>query len=157
MIPEVIVGFLERATVAMGGTRDKDLVPHAHRVSGYMVSADRHTMTCLISEGFTEALESSLQDNGEFAVTVCELPSHETYQFKGSYVGSRPVDDTDLLLYERCRGRFAERVSALLGFEEEAVRAYLPRPSVAVSFKVREIFVQTPGPAAGHRLVPREE
>ena len=28
---------------------------------------------------------------------------------------------------------------------------------IAVRFKVQEIFVQTPGPAAGKRLMPREE
>ncbi len=157
MIPEVIAMFLDRAIVAIGGTRDKELVPHVHRVSGWRCSPDRKTITCLIPEEFAPDLMSSLEDNGQFALTVCEVPSHETYQFKGDYVSSRPSDETDRADFERCRGRFAERIVMLFGFAEEACRAFVPRPSIAVTFQVREIFVQTPGPAAGRRLIPREE
>ena len=157
MIPEVIVLFLDRAIVAIGGTRDKSLVPHVHRVSGWRCSPDRKTITCLIPEEFTSDLMSSLEDNGQFALTVCEVPSHETYQFKGDYVSSRPSNAGDVTDFERCRQRFAERVASLFGLPEEACRAFVPEPSLAVTFQVREIFVQTPGPAAGRRLVPREE
>jgi hypothetical protein len=157
MIPEVIVLFLERAIVAIGGTRDKNLVPHVHRVSGWSCSPDRRTITCLISEEFTRDLLSSLEDNGQFALTACEVPSHETYQFKGNYVGSRPSDEADATVFQKCRERFVERIMSLFGFPEEACRAFVPRPSLAMTFEVREIFVQTPGPAAGRRLIPREE
>jgi hypothetical protein len=32
--------------------------------------------------------------------------------------------------------------------------AFILRPALAVEFEVREIFMQTPGPGAGTRLVP---
>jgi hypothetical protein len=121
-----------------------------------MVGEDGETLTCLIAEKFTSELSESLEDNRQFALTVCEVPSHETYQFKGVWAGSRPVNPADLAVYERYRGRFAERVSQMLGFPEERARAYVPQPSMALSFKVREIFLQTPGPDAGRRLVPPE-
>jgi hypothetical protein len=157
MIPGVIVDFLGRATVAMGGTRDNALVPHVHRVSGWTIEPDRQTITCLIGSQSTNNLIPSLEDNGHFALTVCEIPSHETYQFKGSFVGSRPVGETDIATFRQCRERFVERISAILGYPAEKVRRYLAEPSIAVRFKVKEIFVQTPGPAAGKRLIPREE
>lgn len=157
MIPEVIVLFLDRAIVAIGGTRDHSLVPHVHRVSGWRCSPDRKTITCLVPEQFTSELVSSLEDNGQFALTVCEVPSHETYQFKGDYVDSRPTNEADVTDFEGCRRRFAERLANLLGLPEETCRAFVSGPSIAVTFQVREIFVQTPGPAAGRRLVPREE
>lgn len=157
MIPEVIALFLDRAIVAIGGTRDKGLVPHVHRVSGWRCSPDRKTITCLIPEAFASDLMSSLEDNGQFALTVCEVPSHETYQFKGDYVSSRPSNEDDVVDFERCRRQFAERVAQLFGFPVEACGAFVPEPTIALTFQVREIFVQTPGPAAGRRLVPREE
>jgi hypothetical protein len=157
MIPEVIVLFLDRAIVAIAGTRDERIVPHVHRVSGWHCSRDRKTISCLISEEFTPGLVSSLEDNGQFSLTVCEVPSHETYQFKGDYVSSRPSNEADVADFESCRTRFAQRLASLFGFPEEACAAFVPEPSIAVTFKVREIFVQTPGPAAGRRLVPREE
>ncbi len=157
MIPKKIARFLEGATVAIGGSRDENLVPHAHRISGWRVGPDEQTMTCLVAEGFTENLLPSLEDNGQFALTVCEVPSHETYQFKGNYVGSRPIDEKDLAVYELYRRRFVERVCELFGFPEDRVRTYLPHPCLAIDFRVREIYLQTPGPGAGSRLVPREE
>src|SRR5262245_29499242 len=156
MIPEHISRFLECATVAMGGTRDDHLIPHAHRVSGWTVGPDVQTMTCLVAEGFTKNLLPSLEHNGQFALTVCEVPSHETYQFKGSYVGSRPVQAEDLSVYESYRRRFVERICSLFGLPGDTARSYVPPPALAISFKVREIYLQTPGPGAGTRVVPRQ-
>jgi hypothetical protein len=157
VVPENIVRFLEGAIVAMAGTRDGNLVPHAHRVTGWHIAPDRKTMTCLIPETFTKHLAPSLKDNGQLALTVCEVPSHETYQFKGDHVESRPVSGADLAVYERCRERYAARLGELYGLATETSQAYFPCPSVAVSFAVREIYLQTPGPGAGRRLVPGED
>src|SRR3972149_1406185 len=131
MIPEVIVLFLDRPLVASGGARDKGLVPHVHRVSGWRCSPDRKTITCLIPEAFTSDLMSSLEDNGQFALTVCEVPSHETYQFKGDYVSSRPSNEGDVTDLEGGRGRFVEGVASLSGFPEEGCRAFVLEPSIA--------------------------
>ena len=40
---------------------------------------------------------------------------------------------------------------------EHVLQAYILNPSLAVEFEVREVFVQTPGPGAGTRLVPPPE
>ena len=37
-----------------------------------------------------------------------------------------------------------------------ALRAFVQSPVLAVDVEVREIYVQTPGPGAGARLVPGE-
>jgi hypothetical protein len=156
-IPGVILTFLERASFALAGTRTADLVPHFHRVTGWRVGPDRRTMTVLVSEGFTEHLLDSLEDNGEIALAIEEIGPHETYQFKGRFLDSRPPDDEeDRHAFERNRERYVRVVHSMYGFPEEAVRAYFRRPAVAVRFEVREIFLQTPGPGAGRRLVPPE-
>ncbi len=157
MIPGKIAGFVENATVAMGGSRDSNLVPHVHRISGLIVEPDHRTLTCLIASGFTKDLLPSLEDNGQFALTVSDMPSHETYQFKGSYIGSRPIQDSDLVAHEGLKQRFTERISTEFGIPAEFLAPYIPPPGLAVSFAVREIFVQTPGPNAGRRIVPESE
>ena len=157
MIPGKIAGFVENATVAMGGSRDSALVPHVHRISGLIVEPDQRTLTCLIAQGFTQHLLPSLEDNGQFALTVSEAPSHETYQFKGTYVGTRPIQESDLAAYERLKRRFTERISKAFGIPAELLTAYVPPPGLALSFAVHEIFVQTPGPNAGRRIVPESE
>ena len=154
VVPEHVVEFLGRATVGIGGTRDRDLVPHVHRVSGWSVSDDRQTLTCLVPPQFTAGLLLALEDNGQFSLTLSEVPSHETYQFKGNFSASRPIDARDVAICGRHRERFTKTIAGLFGFSERALRAYVPPPSVAFDFRLREIFVQTPGPGAGKRLVP---
>jgi hypothetical protein len=156
MIPGKIVRFLEQyANVAFAGTRDRDLVPSGHRVCGWRVCTDQRTMTALIPEEFTPRLVESLQENGELAVTVEEFPSHETYQFKGRYVRDRGVQDEDIEIVDRIRKRFVRSVRPIFAdAPEDVLRAFVSKPALAVEFEVLEIYLQTPGPGAGTRLIP---
>lgn len=157
MIPDEILEFLKTATVGIGGTRDENLVPHVHRLSGWFVDPDGQTITCLIASPFTQDLIPSLEVNGQFALTVCEVPSHVTYQFKGDYASVREYGGSDVAVFEQCRANLVDRGTNLFGFSEDACHAFCPEPSIAMSFKVREIYVQTPGPGAGRKLFPSEE
>jgi hypothetical protein len=155
-IPGIIVQFLNHATVGVAGTRDANLVPRVRRVSGWRVEPDQETIACTIPEAFLPGLLESLRDNGEFALTVEEIGPHETYQFKGTFVDAGLCTEADLKAFEGLRDRFGTVVTSLYGIPEKACRAYVRKPSLTVRFRVREIFVQTPGPGAGRRLVPPE-
>ncbi len=157
MIPGIILEFLNRASVAMASTRDSSRVPHLHHVSAWEVSQDAMEITCFIPSKFNGNLLSSLEDNGQFTLTVEQIGPHETYQFKGDYIDSRPFDETDQSIYEDCRERFVSACLPRFGISEDVLRRYISKPGIAVRFKVRELFVQTPGPSAGKRLVPPEE
>jgi hypothetical protein len=159
MIPGKIVRFVEEyANVAFAGTRNKHLVPYGHRVSGWRVGSDRRTMIALIPSQFTPRLIESLEDNGEFALTVEEFPSHETYQFKGRYLRHRPPDREDLEILQTIRTRFVKSMRPLYTNAPESIwHAFIMNPSLAVEFEVFEIYLQTPGPGAGTRLVPPPE
>ncbi len=157
MIPGRILAFLEdEGTVAVSGTRDGNLIPHVHYASGWDVEPDKRTMRCSIPEAYTGSLISSLEDNGQFALTIEQIGSHETYQFKGNYVDTTPPSDADIAAHERIRERFTKVVNQVFGLPEDICRAFISRPSLVIRFTVREIFLQTPGPGAGHRLVPPE-
>ena len=156
MIPGKLVRFLEHhANVAFAGTRDRDLVPFGHRVSGWRVGADHRTITFLFPDEFRARLLESLQQNGELAVTLEEFPSHETYQFKGRFVRHREIQDADLENVDRIRQRFVKSLRPMYPHApEDALKGFVSPPSLAVDFEVLEIFLQTPGPGAGTRLVP---
>jgi uncharacterized protein len=158
MMPGKILRFLEdQGTIAISGTRDANLIPHVHPVSGWEVEPDKGTIRCSINQAYLDNLISSLQDNGQFSLTVEQIGSHETYQFKGNYVGSTQPANADLAAHQRMTDRFAKAVNQLFGVPEDTCRAYIPRPNLVVRFTVREIFLQTPGPGAGHRVFPPEE
>jgi hypothetical protein len=159
MIPGKLVRFLvEQANVAFAGTRDRDLVPHAHRVTGWHIGQDHASLTALVPGAFTDGLLDSLEDNGRFALTIEQYPSHETYQFKGRYAGWRPVQPADLEPVRAARRRFVHDMRTFFAEAPEALIAgYQPDPALAVQLRVEEIYLQTPGPGAGMRLVPPAE
>jgi hypothetical protein len=157
MIPGVMVKFLERASVAVAGTRDKSLVPHVHFLSGWSVDPEGNVV-CLFSDSFADGLVTRLEETGTLALTAEVIGPHECYQFKGRYVDARPATDADRATSAACRQRFVEGVRKHLGerFTEPSLRARFQPPSTAVRIAVDEIYVQTPGPAAGKRLYPAE-
>jgi hypothetical protein len=111
MIPGKILAFLEeKGTVAVSGTRDANLIPSVHYVSGWEVEPDKRTIRCSLPEAYTDHLISSLEDNGQFSLTIEQIGSHETYQFKGDYVGTTLVTDADIAAHERIKERFARVV-----------------------------------------------
>jgi len=158
MIPGKILAFLhDRGAVAVSGTRDANLIPRIQYVSGWQVESDSLTIRCSIPETDIDNLIGCLKDNGQLALTIEQIGSHETYQFKGNYISSTPPNSEDLAAHQRIKNRFAKLASQTFGLPEHIGLAFVPRPTLVVRFRVREIFEQTPGPGAGHRLFPPEE
>jgi hypothetical protein len=158
LIPGKLIRFLEHdANVAFAGSRDGDLVPFGHRVSGWRVGTDHRTVTILFPDEVLPRLVESLQQNGELAVTVEAFPSHETYQFKGHYLRHREIDDGDVEAADRLRGRWVKSNRMFSHTPEDVLKGFVSPPSLAVDIEVLEIYLQTPGPGAGTRLVPPME
>jgi hypothetical protein len=166
MIPEEIVRFLEGATVGIGATRNAELIPDLHRVVAWTAGENRQTITCLFADDYSRQLLSSLEDNGRFAfVTLGSMtgprashppnPSvdfHECYQFKGDFVSSRAAGEGDFPVVNRTAERFKALFQPLFGFSDRACAARFGTPVLAITFEVREIYDQTPGPDAGARI-----
>jgi hypothetical protein len=157
MIPAKIVHFLDRANVGHIGTRDRHLVPHGHTMCGWALAPDGQTLTIMVPEGGREHLIESLEDNGQVAITIEEYPAHEAYQFKGQYVRHRPATQEDAEIAKHIRDNFMTAVLPIAGqVAVHALRSFVQSPVLAVDVDVREVYVQTPGPGAGARLVPGE-
>jgi hypothetical protein len=103
-----------------------------------------------------------LHDVAEYprlALTIEHIGPHETYQFKGAFAGSRPVGPAERAASERCRERFVRDVLAIdtrWNFTPAGLARYHGGPALAVLLQVEEIYLQTPGPGAGRRIVPAE-
>lgn len=170
MIPEEIGTFLEHASVGFAATRDAALTPQVHLVLGWTVGDGRQTITCLFPKSHSKVLVPSLENNGQFALTVLgstagpkasrppkpDVDFHECYQFKGTYLASRPADETDGVVVDRTEKRFHQLLGPLMGLSEEVCAARFGKPVLAMTFKVDAIFDQTPGPGAGRKIAPEE-
>ncbi len=151
MIPKKLVDFMNGPVIINIGARNNQLQPAFNRSVGAIVSEDRETMTVFVFEPFADVILKNLNDNGRISLIAASMPSHETYQFKGAYVSSRKTENKDLELQENYRNKLLEHFKPF-DFPENFIRNMPYNPSIAVTFRVEEIFVQTPGPGAGKKI-----
>ena len=151
MIPERLVEFINGPVAMSVGTRDEKLNPHANLAMGAIVNQDRETITFYIPEIMSEKILKNLNDNSRIALTISEPISHETYQFKGAYVSSRKSEEKDIAFQEDFRDKLIS-LNKKFGRPEKIVKNFVYKPSMAVTFRVEDIFNQTPGPGAGKKI-----
>jgi hypothetical protein len=154
MIPDRVIEVLHGPAWIQIGSRDEALRPTHTVAAGGVVHDDRQTVTVFVPAARSKRVLRDLTGNGRIAVGVA-LASHEAYQLKGTYVSSRATDDADRARQETYRATLL--ASALeAGYPESIARpltlgvAYTP--GVAITFRVEEVFLQTPGPGAGTLL-----
>jgi hypothetical protein len=153
MIPDRVVEVLHGPAFIQVGTRDVNLRPAHTFAVGAVMHDDRRTVTFFVPEGRAAKLLSNLQDNGQVAFAFAWV-THEAYQFKGTYLSSRPTTDEDLARQEAYRAKVVASLRQV--YPDEIARpfalGFAYHPGVAVTFRVEQVFLQTPGPGAGTRL-----
>ena len=154
MISEKLVEFIHGPVFMAIGTRNERLRPTHTFVGGAIVSPDRETITCFVPQHRAEKIIGDLENNGRIAMGVGS-PSHESYQFKGRYVSSRPTDAKDVAIQEIHRTKLLA-LMLQYGYPEQIAKplvlGFRYQPAVAITFRVEEIFLQTPGPEAGKKI-----
>lgn len=153
MIPDRVLEVLRGPAFMQVGTRDAEHRPYHVTVVGAVADDDRRTVTFFVPESRAARLLSNLRDNGRVAFTM-GMASHEAYQCKGTYLSSRATTDEDIARQEAYRHTLLAAVRE--AYPEEIARplvlGFAYRPGVAVTFRVDEVFLQTPGPGAGTRM-----
>jgi hypothetical protein len=155
MVSEKLVEFIHGPVFIAIATRNEKLRPTHTAAAGAIVNPDRETITCFVLQSRAEKIMGNLENNGQVAMTVSH-PSHECYQLKGQYVSSRPIEAKDLAIQEIYRTKL---LACMLqyGYPEQLTKplilGFRYKPAVAITFRVQEIFLQTPGPEAGKKIV----
>jgi Pyridoxamine 5'-phosphate oxidase len=154
MIPDRVVELLREPAFMHVGTRDAEFRPTHAFPLGALVGDDRETVTFFITEGRSKRILSDLENNGRVAFAA-SLLSHEAYQLKGVFFSWRPASADDIAFQEAHRAKLCAALCHW--FPEEMAKAFILglacRPSVAITFRVEEVFLQTPGPGAGNKMV----
>ena len=151
MIPEKLVEFMHGPRLMFVGSRNDKLRPTASWAFGALADGGAGTVTVFIPEVEGAATFENIENNGRVALTVADAPSHETYQFKGQLIETRPCTDADHTVQEIYMSKMVAYHEPL-GYGEEILRGFTLKPAKAVSFQVEDIFVQTPGPGAGEKI-----
>lgn len=149
MIPQWLVDFVHGPVLSWVGSRDDRLRPSVSWSFGARVDAANDLITTFVPDIESGQITSDLAQNGMVTFTVVEAISHEAYQLKGRQVALRPTTEEERAVQEIQRSKLLSHYSkypaALFG-------GFTLYPSTAVTFRVENAFVQTPGPDAGNEL-----
>lgn len=149
-IPEDMVDFLESGVSILVGTRNANNEPEPMRSAGAFVSKDREHLSLFFPAHNARSL-ANVEANGQVAVCFSRMLDHYSIQVKGDAAVVRDGTDADRAIAERYRVAYGEQLF-MAGIPRRITSRMNVWPSKVVTFPVRDIFVQTPGPDAGARL-----
>jgi hypothetical protein len=150
-LSDELVSFLESGVAIVVATRDDDLQPEIARGWGLEVDTTAGTATLCLDAPPGSRTRTNLAGNGALAVTCSRPSTYRTVQLKGSALELREPTGEQLTAARRHLEAFVEEVGKV-GVEPEGARTFLGDELVSVTFDVRELYDQTPGPRAGERL-----
>jgi hypothetical protein len=152
-IPEDIVESLEGGVSILIGTRDAENRPDVARAVGASVARDRAAVTIYLHETWGARALANLRANGKIAVGFSRPLDNFAIQLKGTCSRFIPPGEGDRSIVDRYHATYGEQLY-MVGFPRSITKRFVFWPAVGVTFSVRDMFVQTPGPGAGRRLEP---
>jgi hypothetical protein len=150
-VPEELVDLLEGGVSILVGTSDPSLRCEAIRACGASLSADRRRVTVFLPDATAARTLANLEVNPEIAVGFSRPVDHLSIQLKGRCAEIRVAREDEHEATLRYRAGYAEQLY-FVGLPRSVTSRLNVWPAHAVTFDVRDIFVQTPGPEAGKRL-----
>jgi hypothetical protein len=148
-LTEKYVEHLHGTVTMYLGSRNQALLPHLIRAHGALVSPDRELLTVYVLEIQSEQLLQNLNENGKFSFVVGNPANFQTYQFKGTFVSSRPSDSQD----EAVQAIYFNKIYGVAGVMfphlVERINQMVTKPMVSITLRIEEVFDQNPGPGSG--------
>ena len=151
MIPNEVFELLSQPMAGHLGTRDKKLTTTETFIWGLKINDDKQTVTVFIPEKGSTKQISNLTDNKQTSLFINHVISYVSFQLKGEYLSHHIANANEEDLIDKYIANFYEYLSKH-GYPREIVDQFAIKPAVAITFKVTEVFTQTPGPGAGTKI-----
>jgi hypothetical protein len=149
LIPDEAASMITAGRCSMVvGTRDARLEPHFVRALGAAVHDDRAQLTFFVPRVLAAPVIRDLEDNGRIAFQLVDAPTFHAFQLKGRLVAHRDASPDEEALQLAYRESMAAAARSV-GIPDGHWLYYVYNPAVAITFRVEEVFNQTPGPGAG--------
>lgn len=78
--------------------------------------------------------------------------TYDGYQYKGTFIRSRPCTEDEVMLQSQYMESFTQILSEFGYSKEGLYRLYFSQPSIAIEFKVHEVYDQTPRKGTGEKI-----
>jgi len=153
-ITDEIAAFLAQGVSILVGTCDADGNPACMRATGIRLADDRRHATVYLPEATSRHTLTNVRANARVAVYLSYPLDHRSYQLKGPVTAVAPADESARADIERYMEVWSGAVEHI-GMPLEVLMTVARWPSVALQFRIDELFLQTPGPGAGALLPGR--
>jgi|APSaa5957512535_1039671.scaffolds.fasta_scaffold191296_1 hypothetical protein len=150
MITDHLVDFVHGPIVSWIGTRNEKFRPTVAWVFGAKVDRENDRITVFAPNTELDQTQRNLEQNGMVAYTCADGLTHESYQFKGNMIELRETTDEERAIQDIHMSKWISYFDGV--YPDGLTTGYVAHPSTAVTFQVKEIFVQTPGPDAGEQI-----
>ncbi len=152
MLDERTRAFLSDRAALIVGFVGPDGRPRAARGWGLEITdVDADLCRLLLEQREVPHLEH-LVPGGPIAVTGADVVSLSSIGLKGPVASIGPVDDHDLEHHRRHCDAFFDDIEATDHTPRHLLDHFRPGSLVACTFRVAQVFDQSPGPAAGRSL-----
>ncbi len=118
------------------------------------MSADREHLSIFVPDAWPTRTFANIEDNGMVSVCFSRMLDNYSIQVKGDGATVRAATDPERIVPEGYRAAYVEQLY-MGGLPRSLTTRFHVWPAKVISFVVRDIFVQTPGPGAGARLERR--
>jgi hypothetical protein len=150
-IDEQVAEQLAGGVATIVATRDEHMRPSIARGWAISVSADGTEVTLCVGAPPGSRMRSNLDSNGAIAVTCSRPTTYRTVQLKGQVAALREPGPAQLQAANDHAEAFSLEAEEL-GLPPGSGQRLMDPGLVVVSFNLREVYDQTPGPNAGARM-----
>lgn len=150
-LPPELVEFLESGVSIVVGTRDAHNRPAVQRVVGVRVGDDLRSFILYVPDATGERTIANARATQRIAATFCRPVDYRSLQLKGRVTEVRPTREDERENVERYIHGFGGQVE-VVGLPRSLTRRLTYWPNTAVVVAIDDVFIQTPGPAAGNRF-----
>jgi len=152
MISQEWIEFIESGVAILLGCCDENRLAEGARGVGAVVSLDRKSLTIYVQKESALRIIPLLQSTKEVAISIAKPTTYKALQVKGRYISHRETDARDRVVLERYRELFFKDVEKA-GIPKGIIQQIASYPALALEIEVRDLFIQTPGPRAGERIL----
>ena len=150
MIPDQTLEALANGFGHLGSASADLKTSHTDTLSA-SVDQENDTVTCFALRFLAGPTLENMKATGRVSYFF-GLMSHEAYQFKGQFIETRELTEAELAQSEGFRKAVAENLGSIGITPEAAMKLVGTAPDLGITFKVENIFTQTPGPEAGKEI-----
>lgn len=152
VVPAWHVDFLKQPLSFWIATTNLDNIPEPAKCTGIAFDPANDTITCFVPRKFLDKVFVDLKENPTISLVGVELHTYEGYQYKGQYISHRDCTSEEVDYQHKYMKEFTDILDSFGYSGAGYLKAYIHPPFVALSFKVTQVFDQSPKVGTGGEI-----